>query len=62
MLTTKATGCAVVLRRGCSDRHVMRTWAPPPRLAGRGLAVRVQRGAIDVTYGVIYYPPQPRSH
>eukprot|EP00959_Pyramimonas_sp_CCMP1952_P020770 438032-Pyramimonas_sp.AAC.1 len=40
----------------------MRTWTPPPRLAGRGLAVRVQREAIDVTYGVLYYPPQPRSH
>ncbi|CAK0858673.1 unnamed protein product, partial [Prorocentrum cordatum] len=28
----------------------------------RGLAVRIQKGAIDITYGVLYYPPQPRSH
>ncbi|CAK0855322.1 unnamed protein product, partial [Prorocentrum cordatum] len=61
-LTTAATGCAVILRAGYNDRHIRQTWFPPRQLAGRGLAVRIQKGAIDITYGVLYYPPQPRSH
>ncbi|CAK0848656.1 unnamed protein product [Prorocentrum cordatum] len=60
--TTAATGCAVILRTGYNDRHIRQTWSPPRQLAGRGLAVRIQKGAIDITYGVLYYPPQPRSH
>eukprot|EP00959_Pyramimonas_sp_CCMP1952_P191497 4004048-Pyramimonas_sp.AAC.1 len=26
------------------------------------MAVRVQKRAIDITYGVLYFPSQPRSH
>eukprot|EP00959_Pyramimonas_sp_CCMP1952_P455727 9472008-Pyramimonas_sp.AAC.1 len=58
-LSNSSTGCAVCLGRAYREKDIVQTWAAPVQCAGRGVAVRVKRGAQDLVLGSLYFPPQP---
>ncbi|CAE8641241.1 unnamed protein product [Polarella glacialis] len=60
--TNKATGVSLLIRRKTfSPAWVTQVISPPPALQGRGGALRLKHGTLDVCFFCLYSPSEPRN-
>lgn len=55
--SNKSAGCSIFIQHRVKDKHITQITAPPPSMAGRGGAVTVQQGVLQVRLIVAYSPP-----
>ena len=60
-MSNKSCGVSIVLGKKFRNARVYDPLVAPPKIAGRGLAVRAANGFCDVTAICVYFPPSPRD-
>ena len=56
--TNRAAGITIMLGKQWKEASVVRLWVPPAGLAGRGAAMRIRQGKLDLTILALYFPPR----